>query len=1435
MLQTSRLEGSESDPVRARSPFPGCRAIPPTSAMTSFRFSRAVSPSPASFWTGRVSSRARGGAGARGGRRRPLRRLLALLLPAWVLAGCDGDPAGTPAPVSLEVAASLALPVSAGEAGTLELRAFREGAGGSAEPLGTLSIPVEAGSRSWSGSLSGLPSSAPLRVEGLLTGANGEGVRWSGEVSLTLPATGTRGVSLLLRAGPPANAGVVRATFEVPGPLRLEVGEEVAVPFAVEGGAPGDAQVISLDAGRLRLLSVAPGSGGAGTVMVEGMSPGSTQLLLLSGFRLAQLGVEVGEAISTLEVTPDGMELSALGDSLALGVRALTPSGSERPLPGPVEWTSRDPGVAVVAGDGMVVATGNGEARIEARIATLPGVVGEAMVQVRQRATRLEALEGDGLSGVVGMPASPLPRLRALDARGNPVPGVSVTFATTAPEAVVEGATRTTDAGGEAAVGGWRFGIRPGMQRLEAVAEGGLVLRFTAQVGAGAPATLEARSPEDQEARVDEVVAVPPRVRLLDAFGNPLAGVALRAEPLGDRGEATPVLLSTDAEGEAEIGAWRVGTRVGTDTLRIRVDGVEEGLLPLHFLARVGAGDPAAVLLLEGEGQMAGVSTPVAVDPVFQVVDGFGNPVPGVPVTFTTGDPGGAVEHPERETFSTGVVSPGRWTLGTVAGPQSLVAAAQGATVTLSAQALVGSLSALEVVEGDAQAGTVGTALPVQPAVRGVDGFGNPIPGLSVTFAVTAGGGSVAGASATTDADGVARSGSWTLGATAGPNALTATAQGVSATFQATGQVGSPAGLAIVAGDGQSGEVDAVLPVTPRVRLTDGFGNPVPGASVTFSVVAGGGSLAETQATTGADGEAASGAWTLGPLGGPNRVRAAGGGFQVEFEALATVPCLALAEGESYETTLQGAQALCFEGGAAGAEFTWIPANTGSAFQSLEVEGTNVVPVAGPPSPFLAAAGVSPLLDPGIVGRPPGSDPTAPVHLAPGLRLEDALGLALAGGGSGGDRRDAAARMAAHFGGVPLDDEIALPLIPPGVPDPGDGWVLNVAPACSGPREDRAGTVAVVGTHVILVTDDANPPGGYTPGELADLAAELDAVVYPAVTGAFGTPTDLDGNGRIVVFLTAAVNAELSAGNFNRAFVRSDARDLLAAADCPRSNEGELLYAAVPDPGGTETFVALPPSVAFDQTARGVARELRNVIGAGARLQLGGSDEAPWLNAALNAVAEELAFFAASGDLGPEMNLGVAELTATGARVAAINRYGAGNLFALDAAVQAPSATATLTTAALPSDAEVGLAWAFLRYAADRTGGSQNAFWASLTQTTLTGAANLDAATGGETERWFRDFLAALYADDVVAGLEPRHTLSSWRFRDIYAGSALGTFALEVTPLDAGVPASLSLVPEGGSAFVRFGVAPGETGTVTLSSGGTPPTSTEPVIVIRTR
>jgi hypothetical protein len=85
------------------------------------------------------------------------------------------------------------------------------------------------------------------------------------------------------------------------------------------------------------------------------------------------------------------------------------------------------------------------------------------------------------------------------------------------------------------------------------------------------------------------------------------------------------------------------------------------------------------------------------------------------------------------------------------------------------------------------QSAPPGTAVAEPPSVIVRDQNGAPLSGASVTFAVTAGGGSVTGGSAHTNTDGVATVGSWTLGMAGGANTLSASAGSVSLTFTANG------------------------------------------------------------------------------------------------------------------------------------------------------------------------------------------------------------------------------------------------------------------------------------------------------------------------------------------------------------------------------------------------------------------------------------------------------------------------------------------------------------------------------------------------------------------------------------------------------------------------------------------------------------------------
>jgi alpha-tubulin suppressor-like RCC1 family protein len=98
------------------------------------------------------------------------------------------------------------------------------------------------------------------------------------------------------------------------------------------------------------------------------------------------------------------------------------------------------------------------------------------------------------------------------------------------------------------------------------------------------------------------------------------------------------------------------------------------------------------------------------------------------------------------------------------------------------------------IVSGNGQVAQVGTALTQDFVVRVDDGGGNPVAGITVTWAVAVGGGSIAPASDPTDASGLSQA-RLTLGSTEGANSATATVTGIgSVTFTATGTTGGGGG-----------------------------------------------------------------------------------------------------------------------------------------------------------------------------------------------------------------------------------------------------------------------------------------------------------------------------------------------------------------------------------------------------------------------------------------------------------------------------------------------------------------------------------------------------------------------------------------------------------------------------------------------------------------
>jgi alpha-tubulin suppressor-like RCC1 family protein len=151
------------------------------------------------------------------------------------------------------------------------------------------------------------------------------------------------------------------------------------------------------------------------------------------------------------------------------------------------------------------------------------------------------------------------------------------------------------------------------------------------------------------------------------------------------------------------------------------------------------------------------------------------------------------------------------------------------------------------------------------------------VGGAHVLFTVTGGGGSVSPTVATTSTNGLAAT-QWTLGPQSGLNSITATVVDTAnqplnfvAHSPVKFSVTSYAALSAVAGNQQTAQILTDLPVAPSVKLVDSLGHPRPGVPITFSPTNGGRVTIPT-VSTGADGVASPGTWTLGDIPGPQNL-----------------------------------------------------------------------------------------------------------------------------------------------------------------------------------------------------------------------------------------------------------------------------------------------------------------------------------------------------------------------------------------------------------------------------------------------------------------------------------------------------------------------------------------------------------------------------------
>jgi plastocyanin len=306
-----------------------------------------------------------------------------------------------------------------------------------------------------------------------------------------------------------------------------------------------------------------------------------------------------------------------------------------------------------------------------------------------------------------------------------------------------------------------------------------------------------------------------------------------------------------------------------------------------------------AIAIVSGNNQTATVNALLAQPLVVHVENQTGNDLPGVTVAWSVVAGGGTLGSASSATNAGGLAQV-MYALGPNAGANQVRATVSNTTLqvtfTLTAEDPPANLTpaSLTITGGDNQTGTAGTELPTALEVEVRNSEDLTLANVTVTWAVTAGGGALATLTGTTNSEG-RMANTWTLGDNAGANTATATVQGtnpITVTFNATATPDvEPATIVIVSGNNQTADPDAALADPLVVRVRNALGQDLDNVPIAWTVTAGGGSLGSPTSNTDAQG-LASNTYTVGPSGGANTIEAAvqsNTSLNVEFTATATV------------------------------------------------------------------------------------------------------------------------------------------------------------------------------------------------------------------------------------------------------------------------------------------------------------------------------------------------------------------------------------------------------------------------------------------------------------------------------------------------------------------------------------------------------------------
>jgi hypothetical protein len=265
--------------------------------------------------------------------------------------------------------------------------------------------------------------------------------------------------------------------------------------------------------------------------------------------------------------------------------------------------------------------------------------------------------------------------------------------------------------------------------------------------------------------------------------------------------------------------------------------------------------------------------------------------------------------------------------------------------------------------------------------------------------------------------------------------------------------------------------------------------------------------------------------------------------------------------------------------------------------------------------------------------------------------------------------------------------------------------------------------VRAISERAIVYLDLQAPANGFTQDDLVRLGQMFDDPIYPTDVAAYGSPSDIDANSKIVILLTPRVNALTPPDDEGFIAGYFYGCDLVLPTRCEDTNRAEIFYSLVPDPLGQ--FGAARSKATVMRTVPGVlAHEFQHMIHFGQKGRL----DALWLSEGLAHQAEDL----------------VADVFAARGEITTANEFRAAN-YSRAATYLATSAITSLVSEESPGTlGQRGGNWLFVKYLMGHYGGT--GLLGRLVRSNSTGMANVTTETGRTWNELLAEFAVSLWA-----------------------------------------------------------------------------------------